>query len=419
LEGNYWSDYPGVDDGSGTGKHAIAGDGIGDTYIPWPGLDFDFYPLILSYIKTPLGTGVEVIDPVTEAKITFDEVTNSGTTTVDTSSTGPSPPAGFEVNGQYYEINTIANYTGTIIVCLPYNETLVVGNEADLQLMHWNSVSMQWEDITTWVDTVNNIICGEVSSLSPFVIMENLDFTPPTTALTIGKHYVDEISNIFVTSDTEFTLTAIDDYSGVAHIYYRINNGDWMEYIEAFTLVGQDGTYTIEYYSVDATGKDEMPKSVTVILVSLEVNSYVSDGDNNPISYFDVVFSKKNTGYQLVATNPGQIFYNIEIINGWPIAVDSLTIDANIPTDFVLKGARPIHVYLDGIDITDICTIDGTLIIVTDVPAGSMVYVNIHMDYALKGTTYESLDDFGMKDYIFEVSVSGSGGSPSIPGRLR
>jgi parallel beta-helix repeat protein len=33
-EGNYWSDYTGLDDGSGTGKHATAGDGIGDTMLP-------------------------------------------------------------------------------------------------------------------------------------------------------------------------------------------------------------------------------------------------------------------------------------------------------------------------------------------------------------------------------------------------
>lgn len=44
LEGNYWSDYVGVDDGSGTGKHAISGDGIGDTLIPHPKADFDYYP---------------------------------------------------------------------------------------------------------------------------------------------------------------------------------------------------------------------------------------------------------------------------------------------------------------------------------------------------------------------------------------
>jgi len=46
LEGNYWSDYTGVDDGSGIGKHAIAGDGIGDTEIPHPGPDYDYYPFM-------------------------------------------------------------------------------------------------------------------------------------------------------------------------------------------------------------------------------------------------------------------------------------------------------------------------------------------------------------------------------------
>jgi parallel beta-helix repeat protein len=46
LEGNYWSDYTGLDDGSGTGKHAIAGDGIGDTNIPHYE---DYYPLIHEY----------------------------------------------------------------------------------------------------------------------------------------------------------------------------------------------------------------------------------------------------------------------------------------------------------------------------------------------------------------------------------
>ncbi|MCW3130447.1 MAG: right-handed parallel beta-helix repeat-containing protein [Methanophagales archaeon] len=46
LEGNYWSDYKGADDGSGIGKHAIAGDGIGDTNIPYPKDGYDFYPFI-------------------------------------------------------------------------------------------------------------------------------------------------------------------------------------------------------------------------------------------------------------------------------------------------------------------------------------------------------------------------------------
>jgi hypothetical protein len=35
-----------VDDGSGTGRHAIAGDGIGDTNIPHPGANYDYYPFM-------------------------------------------------------------------------------------------------------------------------------------------------------------------------------------------------------------------------------------------------------------------------------------------------------------------------------------------------------------------------------------
>lgn len=45
-EGNFWSNYPGVDNGSGTGKHAIAGDGIGDTIIPFPFPNGDNFPFI-------------------------------------------------------------------------------------------------------------------------------------------------------------------------------------------------------------------------------------------------------------------------------------------------------------------------------------------------------------------------------------
>jgi parallel beta-helix repeat protein len=62
LEGNYWSDYTGLDDGSGTGKHAIAGDGIGDTLIPHPGTDYDSYPFVIQNGWIP-----ENIPPVADA----------------------------------------------------------------------------------------------------------------------------------------------------------------------------------------------------------------------------------------------------------------------------------------------------------------------------------------------------------------
>jgi hypothetical protein len=80
----------------------------------------------------------------------------------------------------------------------------------------------------------------------------------------------------------------------------------------------------------------------------IQVDSYLTDSDFDPITYFDVIFSKgKSGGYRIVATNPGQFYYNIEVTNNWTAAIYSLTIEVNIPTDFVLKGAVPIHVYLD------------------------------------------------------------------------
>jgi parallel beta-helix repeat protein len=57
AEGNYWSDYTGVDDGSGVGRLGEprkAGDGIGDTLVPH--LNVDWYPLM-----HPWGIGVEPI----------------------------------------------------------------------------------------------------------------------------------------------------------------------------------------------------------------------------------------------------------------------------------------------------------------------------------------------------------------------
>jgi hypothetical protein len=46
LEGNYWSDYIGLDDGSGMDKHSIAEDGIGDTDLPWPKTNYDNFPFM-------------------------------------------------------------------------------------------------------------------------------------------------------------------------------------------------------------------------------------------------------------------------------------------------------------------------------------------------------------------------------------
>jgi len=94
------------------------------------------------------------------------------------------------------------------------------------------------------------------------------DPVPPTTTLTIGDpKYTDPSGNVFVTSDTPFTLTAEDnlDGSGVATTGYCIRNADsynsgWTASappIEFYLTGLADGLYFIDYNSTDNVGNAE------------------------------------------------------------------------------------------------------------------------------------------------------------------
>ncbi|MFW9832184.1 MAG: carboxypeptidase-like regulatory domain-containing protein, partial [Candidatus Thorarchaeota archaeon] len=251
-----------------------------------------------------------------------------------------------------------------------------------------------------------------------------IDTHAPTTASTISPYYLDGFGTTYVTCDTTFTLSAndlvpgIDTVSGVDYTNYRINSGPWVLWTGPFEITGPDGTYIIEYYSVDIAGNVEQPThSLIVELVSLSVTSYLTDSSFNPITFFNfIVHNEKNTGYyKLIATNPGQFYYNIEINNNWPITVDTLVINPMIPEHFVLKGANPIHVYLDGVDVTALCTIENPSITILNVPSESQVYITIHLDYGLKQTYFNSLEELPMNHYVFSASIIGESGSIAIP----
>ena len=119
--------------------------------------------------NTGVGTDVPVI--YGNATVTFGEVTAEGNTTVTVSSTPPAgPPSGFTFLGQYYDISTDAAYAGTITIEIHYDDTgLTLEEEESLALLHW--VTDHWQDVTVPPnDTVNNIVRGEVTSLSGFAV---------------------------------------------------------------------------------------------------------------------------------------------------------------------------------------------------------------------------------------------------------
>jgi hypothetical protein len=104
----------------------------------------------------------------TPATITFGEVTAPGETTVTISTSGPgSSGFSFGSPAQYVDISTTATFTGSVTVCLSY-AGVTFGGSGTPALYHYSGGA--WHDITTSVDTLNQIICGTTSSLSPFVV---------------------------------------------------------------------------------------------------------------------------------------------------------------------------------------------------------------------------------------------------------
>jgi parallel beta-helix repeat protein len=122
---------------------------------------------------TPAGSDVVLdfneINSALDVSIIFSQVIVSGYTSVNVNDTGPELPDGFEIAGSYYDIETSAIFSGVIEVCIYYDDTdMSETEEQNLALLHWeNGV-----DVTSFLDTDNNMICGQVTSFSLFVIGE-------------------------------------------------------------------------------------------------------------------------------------------------------------------------------------------------------------------------------------------------------
>jgi len=128
----------------------------------------------LPVLNTPAGSNV-VVQPVdtttgsTPVTLTFSTVTQPGATTLNTGDPGPAPPAGFIPAGTYYHITTTAVFSGSVAVGITYDPAGIT-IEDELKLFHYENE--EWVDVTTSHDTINHIITGGVTSLSPFGVFE-------------------------------------------------------------------------------------------------------------------------------------------------------------------------------------------------------------------------------------------------------
>jgi len=108
--------------------------------------------------------------PAGAVTLTFDTTTTYGDSSYTELGTGTAPPGGWKLGTppRYYDISTTAAYSGVIEVCIGYDETEFT-NEANIRLFHNDG---GWVNVSTTLDMTNDIICGEVTSLSEFAPME-------------------------------------------------------------------------------------------------------------------------------------------------------------------------------------------------------------------------------------------------------
>ena len=107
----------------------------------------------------------------------------------------------------------------------------------------------------------------QTQSISVYV-----DDTPPVTELVYPGERV--------RPSTDLELSATDDGSGVASRFYRIDDGDWILYSIPFFL--DEGSYTLDYYSVDNLGNAERPQQMQ-LEVELEDQDVEVEANYKPI----------------------------------------------------------------------------------------------------------------------------------------
>jgi S-layer protein (TIGR01567 family) len=280
LEGNYWSDYTGVDDGNGTGKHGIAGDGIGDTDVPHPAADFDLYPFMdksgwsvpvneLNIAQARTDKSIHTLNETATISCVVQNETGCNITADSVDAEIIKPDSSIEwvtmaegLVGHYNGTFTNTSIGGTYNVMIHADKTGYVNDTAEF----WFEVSTsQVRELDTGSGTYPSISGRHTGTIKPLHDVINIStmYTYPCAGTGGHSEYVRLYGNGVDVSGTwngysgdyhcitfpeQFTLLADHTYN------YTIETGSYPQIHHTAILTTPDGEITCTEF-VDANGK--------------------------------------------------------------------------------------------------------------------------------------------------------------------
>ena len=216
YEGNYWSDYNGTD---------INRDGIGDTNIPHQYADWLPLMGVIRFLDIEHDGSLYEIPIISNSTVTYGEL-NETLKTLNLTVSGPYNTIGFCRMSVQKDIG---------LMLLNNNYTILVNGNEPCYIKNWTT--------------------GEYV-LIYFEYEHPKDLVPPISS--------DNYDGLWHNTDFTITLTATDNASGVAEIYYRINNGNIKTVsVDGQPIITTEGlNNTLEYWSIDNVGNEELPHKI-------------------------------------------------------------------------------------------------------------------------------------------------------------
>ncbi|QQS38734.1 peptidoglycan DD-metalloendopeptidase family protein [Candidatus Woesebacteria bacterium] len=116
-----------------------------------------------------------------------------------------------------------------------------------------------WDKEVTQINQNEKIAWIEINHLTYFALMgDKNDIDKPQTAIDIVG---EKGEGNWYSSNVRVQLDATDNFSGVDYTAYKLNDGDWKEYVGEMEF-DSESHYVIEYYSVDKAGNVEESKII-------------------------------------------------------------------------------------------------------------------------------------------------------------